>query len=295
VPKSSRISDNGNSGHIAEAGQSPSIGVRAHFADAPRLSIVVLPINNLTSDPEQEYFADAITDSLTTDLLRIAGSFVIARNTAFTYRGKSIGARQIGAELGVRYVLEGSVQRSGKQIRVNAQLIDAESEAHLWAERFDRDGSDLFALQDEITQRVAVTLNIELVGAEAARPTGHPEALDYILRGRAATMTPASRENRTAAIGLFERALALDPRSVAAQSYLATALSARVLDHLTDTAATDIERADGLAWAGIGRLASQRARALRQRPGIEGTESIRGGHCRIRNGNRVRSCAPMPL
>ena len=213
----------------------------------PRLSIVVLPIINLSHDPEQEYFADAITDSLTTDLSRLAGSFVISCNTAFTYKGRRVSAKQIGAELGVRYVLEGSVQRSGKQVRINAQLIDAETDGHVWAERFERETGDLFALQEEITRRIAVTLNIELVGAEAARPTEHPVALDYILRGRAATMTPASRENRTEAIGLFERALALDPRSVAAQSYLATALSARILDHLTDTAAADIERATGLA------------------------------------------------
>jgi len=213
----------------------------------PRLSIVVLPIINLSRDAEQEYFADALTDSLTTDLSRLAGSFVISCNTAFTYKGRKVSARQIGSEVGVRYVLEGSVQRSGKQVRINAQLIDAETDGHVWAERFERETGDLFALQEEITRRIAVTLNIALVGAEAARPTEHPVALDYILRGRAATMTPASRENRTEAIGLFEQALALDPRSVAAQSYLATALSARILDHLTDTAAADIERATGLA------------------------------------------------
>jgi TolB-like protein len=103
----------------------------------PRLSIVVLPFTNLSSDPDQEYFADGITDDLTTDLSRISGSFVIARSSAFTYEGKAVEARQVGRELGVRYVLEGSVRRSGGQIRLNAQLIDAETDAHLWAERFD--------------------------------------------------------------------------------------------------------------------------------------------------------------
>jgi adenylate cyclase len=152
---------------------------------APRLSIVVLPFANLSDDREQQYFADGITEDLTTDLSRIDGSFVISRNTAFTYRDKPIDTKQIGRELGVRYVLEGSVRRSGNQVRVNAQLIDAETDAHLWAERFDRDTSDLFALQDEITSRIAVTLNLELVRAEAGRTTEHPEALDYILRGRA--------------------------------------------------------------------------------------------------------------
>jgi tetratricopeptide (TPR) repeat protein len=143
-------------------------------------------------------------------------------------------------------VLEGSVRRSGNQIRVNAQLIDAETDAHLWAERFDRDMGDLFALQNEITSRIAVALNMELIGAEAARPAGHPDALDYILQGRAAGLKPPSRESRTEAIRMFERALALDQQSVAAQSYLATALTARVMDNMTDSAAADLARAEGL-------------------------------------------------
>ena len=128
-------------------------------AVAPRLSIVVLPFTNLSNDPEQQYFADGITEDLTTDLSRIADMFVISRNTAFTYRNKPVDTKQIGRELGVRYVLEGSVRRSGNQVRVNAQLIDAETDAHLWAERFDRDTSDLFALQNEITSRIAIALN----------------------------------------------------------------------------------------------------------------------------------------
>ena len=213
----------------------------------PRLSIVVLPIINLSRDAEQEYFADALTDSLTTDLSRLAGSFVISCNTAFTYKGRKVSARQIGSEVGVRYVLEGSVQRSGKQVRINAQLIDAETDGHVWAERFERETGDLFALQEEITRRIAVALHLELVGAEAARPTKHPDALDYILRGRAATLKPTTRENRVEAIGLFERALALDPHSAVAQSYLATALTARVLDNLSATVAADIGRAEELA------------------------------------------------
>src|SRR6202022_1552111 len=152
---------------------------------APRLSIVVLPFSNLSDDREQQYFADGITEDLTTDLSRIEDMFVISRNTAFTYRNKPVDTKQIGRELGVRYVLEGSVQRSDKQVRVNAQLIDAATDTHLWAERFDRDMGDLFALQNEITSRIAIALDLELVAAEAARPTEHPDALDYILRGRA--------------------------------------------------------------------------------------------------------------
>src|SRR6516164_3226399 len=129
---------------------------------APRLSIVVLPFANLSNDPEQEYFADGITDDLTTDLSQIAGSFVIARNTAFSYRGKSVNVKEVGRELGVRYVLQGSVRRTGDKIRVNVQLIDAESGAHIWADRIDTDRSRLMETQDEITGRLARTLDLEL-------------------------------------------------------------------------------------------------------------------------------------
>jgi TolB-like protein/Flp pilus assembly protein TadD len=213
----------------------------------PRLSIVVLPFTYLSDDREQQYFADGITEDLTTDLSRIADMLVISRNTAFTYRNKPVDTKQIGRELGVRYMLEGSVRRSGKQVRVNAQLIDAESDAHLWAERFDSDMDDLFALQDEITSRIAVAFNLELISTEAARTTEHPDALDYLLRGRAAMSKPPTRENFAEAIGLFERALALDPRSVEAQSLLATVLANRVLDQMSTSAAADIARAEGLA------------------------------------------------
>jgi adenylate cyclase len=215
-------------------------------AAAPRLSIVVLPFNNLSNDPEQQYFADGVTEDLTTDLSRIAGSFVISRNTAFTYKGKPVNAKQIGRELGVRYVLEGSVQRSAKQVRVNAQLIDAETGAHLWAERFDSDLGDLFALQNEITSRIAIALNVALVRTEAARPTANPDALDYSFRGRAASANSVSRDNYAEAISSFERALDLDPRFVEAQSRLAMALVSRVFDQMTDTADADIARAEEL-------------------------------------------------
>jgi TolB-like protein/Flp pilus assembly protein TadD len=216
-------------------------------ADAPRLSIVVLPFTNLSNDPEQQYFADGITEDLTTDLSRIANMLVISRNTAFTYQNKRIDTKQIGRELGVRYVLEGSVRRSGNQLRVTAQLIDAETDAHLWAERFDGDTGDLFALQNEITSRIAVALDLELLSAEAARPTERPDVLDYILRGRAAQNRPSTRDTRAEAIGLCERALALDPRSVEAQSALAAWLAGRAMDGMADSAAADIARAEGLA------------------------------------------------
>jgi len=213
---------------------------------APRLSIVVLPLANLSNDPEQQYFADGITEDLTTDLSRIAHSFVISRNTAFTYRNKPIDTKQIGRELGVRYVLEGSVRRSGNQVRVNAQLIDADTDAHLWAERFDGDIGDLFVLQNEITSRIAIALNLELLAAEAARPTDRPDARDYILRARAAYLHGPRRDNYAEIIENLERALTLDPQSIEAQGRLAAELAGRVLDGLTATAATDIARAERL-------------------------------------------------
>ena len=214
---------------------------------APRLSIVVLPLANLGNDPGQQYFADGVTEDLTIDLSRIAHMFVISRNTAFTYRNKQVDTKQIGRELGVRYVLEGSVRRSGNQLRVTAELIDVETDAHLWAARFDRETADLFTLQNEITNGISAALNLELVAAEAARPTNNPDALDYILRGRAAMWKPPSRYNSAEAISLFERALTLDPGSAEAQSLLASALVDRVLNFPTQTDDGDIKRAEELA------------------------------------------------
>ena len=213
---------------------------------APRLSIVVLPFANIGTDPGQQYFADGITEDPTTDLSRLPQMSVISRNTAFTYRSTPIDTRQIGAELGARYVLQGSVRRSENRVRVTAQLIDAATDTHLWADRFDCDAVDLFAMQNEITGRIAIQLNIELIAAEAARPTDNPEALDYILRGRAVRLRPNSRDVYAQAVSMFERALALDPQSVEAQSLLASALTTRTLDGVSDSEAADLVRAEAL-------------------------------------------------
>jgi TolB-like protein/class 3 adenylate cyclase len=213
---------------------------------APRLSIVVLPFINLSNDPDQEYFADGITEDLTTDLSRIADMFVISRGTAFSYRNRPVSAKKIREELRVRYVLEGSVRRSGNRVRVNAQLADTDSSAHLWAERFEQSAGDLLTLQDEITGRIAVALNLELISIEAARRVELPGALDYIFRGRAASRKPQSSDNYEETVDFFERALALDPRSVEAQSRLAIALTSRVLDQMTSSKAADIARAETL-------------------------------------------------
>jgi TolB-like protein/class 3 adenylate cyclase len=182
----------------------------------PRLSIVVLPFANIGGDPEQEYFVDGVTESLTTDLSRIGGSFVIARNTAFTYKGKHIVVKQIGRELNVRYILEGSVQRGGSRMRVNVQLIDAETGNHLWAERFDKPVADLFDMQDEIVSRLANTLNAQLIAAEARRGEyePHPGSMDLYFQGAAWLNKGPSPEYLAQSRGCFERALALDPGNV---------------------------------------------------------------------------------
>jgi len=184
---------------------------------------------------------------------------------ASSIKNKPVNAKQIGRELNVRYVLEGSIRRSGNRVRANAQLIDAETDAHLWAERFDRDTDDLFALQDEVTGRIAIALNLELVGAEAARSADHPDALDFILRGRALSSTPPTTENYAEAIRLYERALTLDPWSVEALSQLATYLAARAMNGMTDSAAADIARAEGLVGQAL--IAAPRSPiAPRRRP-----------------------------
>ena len=184
-------------------------------AQAAHLSIVVLPFANLSGDPAQDYFADGITENLTTELSRVHNSFVIARNTAFTFKGKNLDAKAIGKELGVRYVLEGSVQRDANRVRVNAQLIDAESGAHLWADRFEEDVVDLFKLQDDMVARLAGTLQVELVNAEAQRSLHDrprdPDAIDLTMRGLAFYNQSLTKANHYEALDLFERALTLDP------------------------------------------------------------------------------------
>jgi adenylate cyclase len=224
----------------------PSAILNVPPAAAPRLSIVVLPFANLSDDPAQEYLADGITEDLTTDLSRIEDSFVIARNTAFTYKGKPVEAKQVGRQLGVRYVLEGSVRRLGNQVRINVQLVDAETGAHLWADRFDRDAQELLALESEITGRISRSVRSRMVAAEAGRMTTHPDAQDYILRGRAALAKPVGHAASDEAIGFFEMALVLDSTAERAQVGLASALVSRVLDEFSTAPETDLQRAEGL-------------------------------------------------
>jgi adenylate cyclase len=194
-------------------------------AEAAHLSIVALPFTSLSGDPSQDYFADGITENLTTDLPRIPNSFVIARNTAFTFKGKNIPIKEISKELGVRYVLEGSVQRDQNRVRVNAQLIDGETGAHLWADRFEESITDLFKLQDQVVARLANTLGYELVKAEAQRSThsANPDAIDLTMRGWAAMWQPLTKESITSARDYFERAIKTDPQNAQAMVGLAYA------------------------------------------------------------------------
>ncbi|WFU83233.1 adenylate/guanylate cyclase domain-containing protein [Bradyrhizobium sp. CIAT3101] len=211
-------------------------GARPGPLSPPRLSIVVLPFVNLSGDREQDYFVDGVTESVTTDLSRISGSFVIAGTSAVSYKGRAVDVRQVGRELNVRYVLEGSVQRSGKRLRMNVQLIDADSGQHLWAERFEKPVVDLFDMQDEIVSRLANTLGVQLIEAEARRAerTLHPDAMDLYFQGRAWLMKGFSPECVTQARGFFERSLVLDPRNVEAMIGLAGVDTAVATSFTTD-------------------------------------------------------------
>jgi len=250
---------------VAREGLSPVTKVGSttpSSLSAPRLSMVVLPFANIGGDPEQDYFVDGVTESLTTDLSRINGSFVIGRHTAFTFKGKAVDLKQIGRELNVRYVLEGSVQRGGNRLRVNVQLIDAETGKHLWAERFDKPVADLFDMQDEIVSRLANTLNTQLVEAEARRAERslHPDAMDLIFQGMACLNKGRTSEYLAQSRSFFERALALDPKNVEALVGLAVVDAAAVGMALT------VERAARLAAAETAlikalSLAPQHARA----------------------------------
>jgi class 3 adenylate cyclase/TolB-like protein/tetratricopeptide (TPR) repeat protein len=242
---------------------------------APRLSIVVLPFENLSGDKEQDYFADGITDDLTTDLSHLEGSFVIARNTAFAYKGKPVDPKQLGRELRVRYALEGSVRRVGDAVAVNAQLISTETGTHIWSDRFDGERSKLGQLQVDTVARLANSLGAELVKAESLRAIrerpDNPDAVDLAMRGWASMNGGYNWANLDAAIGYFEHALRLDPGHTRAQIGLAAALVDRVSVFRGGDLAVDFPRADALltralsvepdsAWAHLARANLQFAR-----------------------------------
>ena len=234
----------------ADAGHSGGIPAAAPFeAGPPRLSIIVLPFANIGGDTEQDYFVDGVTESLTTDLSRIRGSFVIARNTAFTYRGKASDVARIGRELNIRYALEGSVQRSGNRMRVNVQLLDAQNSSHLWAERFERPVTDLFEMQDEIVARIANTLNAQLIAVEARRAerAPSPNSLDLYFQGEAWVNRGVTFESMTKARAFFERALALDPANVDALAGLSQVEANFAISLSTDDKAARFAAAEAAA------------------------------------------------
>jgi adenylate cyclase len=185
---------------------------------------VVLPFQNLSGDPGQEYFSDGLTEVLTGDLSRISSLFVIARNSAFTYKGKTVKVQDIGHEMGVRYVLEGSVLKADGRVRITAQLIDTTTGYHLWSERYDRPLQDIFALQDEIVQKIVTTLKLQLVlqeqGQSARKHTNNLEAYDAFLRGMAYLIFDKKTEVTVQARQLFEQAIALDPQYAEAHGFL---------------------------------------------------------------------------
>jgi TolB-like protein len=215
----------------------------------PRLSFVVLPFANLSADPEQEYFAHGLTDDLTTDLSLWVGSFVIARSTALTYKGKAVDAKRIGRELRVRYVVEGSVRRSNKRVRVGVQLTDTESGSQIWADRFDRDVADLFEMQDEITGRISIAIHYKLTDVERRRAerTNNSDALDLVFRGYAALYKRDSKTTLTEARGFFEGALQIDNRNTRAWAGLSAAHAADVLHRWSDAPTEQLRAAEETA------------------------------------------------
>jgi adenylate cyclase len=236
---------------LLNANRPASVAAKAP-AEAARLSIVVLPFANLSGDPGQDYLVDALTDELTTSLARIPGSFVIARNTAMTFKGKPIDAKAIGKDLSVRYVLEGSVQPSGDRMRVNAQLIDAESGAHLWAEQFDTPRADLLQTQDAIVTHLANAMAFQLTQAEAARlkrtPAANRDAEDLALQCAGGQWKAGSiGKEADTTFALCEQALAIDPNNVRALMLSGFKFLARAQAGVSSDPKGDLERADELA------------------------------------------------
>jgi TolB-like protein/class 3 adenylate cyclase len=236
------IVPDGSSAAKLDAGADPA------QVSAPRLSIVVLPFVNIGGDHEQEYFVDGVIESLTTDLSRIRGSFVIGRNTAFAYKGRSGDVRQIGRELNVRYVLEGSVRRNGGRLRINVQLIDAETGKHLWAERFDKPVANWFDMQDEMVSQLANALDAELVEAEAERAgrARHPDAMDLYFQGRACWNKGMTPEYLAQARDFCERAMALDAENVEAMVCWAMVVATVAGSFVSDDRASPLAAAEAV-------------------------------------------------
>jgi TolB-like protein len=207
-----------------------------------------MPFNNFSGDRSEGYVADAITDDLTTDLARLKGTFVIARGTAFTFKGRSVDARQVGKECGVRYLLEGSIRRVGTKVQTNVQLIDTQSGAHVWADRFENDMSDLFALQTAVTGRIAASLDIQLVKAEGQRVmkqvAANPDAVDLRWRAMAIYISGITPEHTLEARRLLERSVQVDPNSAESWAWLADVISSDYLNHWNGAGKDQLDQAE---------------------------------------------------
>jgi TolB-like protein/DNA-binding winged helix-turn-helix (wHTH) protein len=250
-------------GALAESGNAAGrFGTDLSLQAAPPLSMVVLPFTNLSSDQAQDYMVDGIVETLTTDLSRIPQSFVIARNTAFTYRNKVVQAKQIGQELGVRYLIQGSIQCTEARLRVTVQLIEATTDALLWAERFDRDRGDVLDLQDEIVTNLARTLDVELVLAESKRAalSPDPRSVDLTFRGWAAFNRGINPACLKEARQFFDQALMLDQDNVMALAGLADVNSAMVVGYMTDDRAGCLAATESMAMKAL-ELAPNEAKA----------------------------------
>ena len=214
----------------------------------PRASIVVLPFNNFSGDSQQGYVADAITDDVTTDLARLKGLFVTARGTAFTFKGRSVDAREIGKECGVRYLLEGSIIRAGTKIETNVQLIDAETGGHVWADRFESDITDLFELQEAVTGRIAASLDIQLTKAEGERAmqqtAADPDAVDLRMQAMALYISGITPEHTLEARRLLERSVQRDPNSAESWAWLGEIIMSEYLHHWNKVGKEDLKEAD---------------------------------------------------
>jgi adenylate cyclase len=219
-----------------------------------RPSIAVLPFTNMSDDPNQGYFADGMTEDLITDLSKLSGLFVIARNSSFSYRGQQVKVRQVAEELGVRYVLEGSVRRAGDQVRINAQLIDATTGGHLWAERYDGSMDDIFDLQDQVTEQIVAALAVKLTADEEERLSlaakANPEAYDTLLRGLE-KLRRYTRETNAEARELFEKAIALDPAYARAYADLAQTFELDARNGWADNRDEAIRRASELIQSAL--------------------------------------------
>jgi len=230
------------------AAASPSSAPVLRLPDKP--SLAVLPFTNMSGDPEQEYFADGITEDIITDVSKISGLFVIARNSSFTFKKQDVDIKDVGRKLGVRHVLEGSVRKAGMRVRINVQLIDAESGGHVWAERYDRDLEDIFSVQDEVTRKVVHTLEVTLTGSEKARRQDrgkvNVEAYDCLIRAK-----NCIREFNAAALvearAMLERALAIDPGLAQAYAGLALCCGVEYVNAWNGRTASDLEQALALA------------------------------------------------